>query len=179
MIQFSKISTRYAKAIYEYAAENKAETTLYREFRTLAASFLSLPQMRDLLDNPTLEKPKKLAVLQAAAGENISPECLRVLGLIVDNDRVDYAYPIALMYEDIYKKAKNIVSVRLHSASPISDEARKALERLVAQNNQEVDFENRTNERMIGGFVLEIEDLRLDASVSSQLNDIKLGLLRR
>jgi len=25
MIQFSKISTRYAKAIYEYAAENKAE----------------------------------------------------------------------------------------------------------------------------------------------------------
>ena len=64
MIQFSKISTRYAKAIYEYAAENKAETTLYREFRTLAASFLSLPQMRDLLDNPTLEKPKKLAVLR-------------------------------------------------------------------------------------------------------------------
>ena len=60
MIQFSKISTRYAKAIYEYAAENKAETTLYREFQTLAASFLSLPQMRDLLDNPTLEKPKKL-----------------------------------------------------------------------------------------------------------------------
>ena len=141
MIQFSKISTRYAKAIYEYAAENKAETTLYREFRTLAASFLSLPQMRDLLDNPTLEKPKKLAVLQAAAGENISPECLRVLQLIVDNDRVDSAYPIALMYEDIYK--------------------------------------NRTDERMIGGFVLEIEDLRLDASVSSQLNDIKLGLLRR
>ena len=109
MIQFSKISTRYAKAIYEYAAENKAETTLYREFQTLAASFLSLPQMRDLLDNPTLEKPKKLAVLQAAAGENISPECLRVLQLIVGNDRVDYAYPIALMYEDIYKKAKNIV----------------------------------------------------------------------
>ena len=71
------------------------------------------------------------------------------------------------------------MSVRLHSASPISDEARKALERLVAQNNQEVDFENRTDERMIGGFVLEIEDLRLDASVSSQLNDIKLGLLRR
>ena len=102
-----------------------------------------------------------------------------MLQLIVDNDRVDYAYPIALMYEDIYKKAKNIVSVRLHSASPISDEARKALERLVAQNNQEVDFENRTDERMIGGFVLEIEDLRLDASVSSQLNDIKLGLLRR
>ena len=123
MIQFSKISTRYAKAIYEYAAENKAETTLYREFQTLAASFLSLLQMRDLLDNPTLEKPKKLAVLQAAAGENISPECLRVLQLIVDNDRVDYAYPIALMYEDVYKKAKNIVSVRLHSASPISDEA--------------------------------------------------------
>lgn len=179
MIQFSKISTRYAKAIYEYAAENKAETTLYREFQTLAASFLSLPQMRDLLDNPTLEKSKKLAVLQAAVGENISPECLRVLQLIVDNDRVDYAYPIALMYEDIYKKAKNIVSVRLHSASPISDGARKALERLVAQNNQEVDFENRTDERMIGGFVLEIEDLRLDASVSSQLNDIKLGLLRR
>ena len=104
---------------------------------------------------------------------------LFVLKLIVYNDRVDYAYPIALMYEDIYKKTKNIVSVRLHSASPISDEARKALERLVAQNNQEVDFENRTDERMIGGVVLEIEDLRLDASVSSQLNDIKLGLLRR
>ena len=77
------------------------------------------------------------------------------------------------------QKSHVLVSVRLHSASPISDEARKALERLVAQNNQEVDFENRTDERMIGGFVLEIEDLRLDASVSSQLNDIKLGLLRR
>lgn len=174
----SKISTRYAKAIYEYASENGGEERLYAEFSTLVAHFVTLPQMKGLLDNPTVEKSKKLSVLIAAAGEDISPVCRCVLELIVNNDRVDYVYSIALMYEKIYKRAKNIVSVKLHSTTPIDDSTRKALEGLIAKEGQSIEFVGRTDESLIGGFVLEIEDQRLDASISSQLNEIRLELLR-
>lgn len=177
-MELCKISTRYAKAIYEYAAQKGDEYILYKELQTLALHFAELPYMKTLLDNPTIEKAQKLAVLKTAAGENISDTCLNVLELIVNNDRVDYTYSIALMYEKIYKTAKNILSVKLQSVKPIEDNARNALVNLIARNNETVEFINQTDDNLIGGFVLEIEDKRLDASVRNQLNEIRLELIK-
>lgn len=177
-MELCKISTRYAKAIYEYAAQKGDEYILYKELQTLALHFAELPYMKTLLDNPTIEKAQKLAVLKTAAGETISDTCLNVLGLIVNNDRVDYTYSIALMYEKIYKTAKNILSVKLQSVKPIEDNARNALVNLIARNNETVEFINQTDDTLIGGFVLEIEDKRLDASVRNQLNEIRLELIK-
>lgn len=64
------ISKRYAKALLQYAMENKAEDKVYSEMKQLEAAFAAEPRMRMAMDNPTLTAKDKLDLMKAAVGGN-------------------------------------------------------------------------------------------------------------
>jgi len=97
--------------------------------------------------------------------------------LIVNNGRAHYTSSIALMYDKVYKKAKDSVTLKLITTEPPSDEMKNKLVDLVKKNKEQVDFVAQTDEDIIGGFILEIEDIRLDASIRNQLNQLRLELI--
>jgi len=177
-METGKISNRYARAIFEYAAQKGEENILQNELKTLAAHFFDLPELKRVSEDPTVDKSKKINILQAAAGNSISQSCKDMLKLIVNNDRADYVYSIALMYDKIYRKEKKILLTCLSSVKPIDDKTKQALVNLIVKDNEKVEFLTQIDESLIGGFVLSIEDRRLDASVRNQLNEIKKELLQ-
>jgi len=171
------ISNRYAKAIYQYAAERKEENRLRGEMKMLAEQFFAVPMLTKVLDDPTVSPAVKIDVLSNAAGKDISDSCLQVIRLIVKNGRARFMQSIALMYDKVFRKAKNIVIMKLTTTEPASADMENKLVDLVKYNNDQVDFEAKTDEDIIGGFILEIEDLRLDAGVRNQLNQLRLELI--
>jgi len=171
------ISNRYAKAIFQYALERKEESRLREELKILSEQFVAVPLMRSVLDDPTVTQTEKISVLTTAAGKKISDTYLQVIRLIVKNGRTRYMQSIALMYDKVYRKAKNRVILKLHTTEPASDDVKKKLVKLINKNDEQVDFVAKTDDDIIGGFILEIEDLRLDASVRNQLNQLRLELI--
>ena len=171
------ISSRYAKAIYQYASEHKEENRLYEELKMLLEQFNAVPMLKKVLDDPTVSSAAKANVLTTAAGKEISDTCKQVILLIVENGRAHYMQNIALMYDKVYRKAKKTVIMKLITTDPASAETKKELIDLVIKDkNETVDFAAKTDAGIIGGFILEIEDLRLDASVKNQLNRLRLEL---
>lgn len=71
------ISNRYAKALYQYAAEGQCEKQVYREMMTLADSYLQVPALRKALDNPLLSVAEKTDLLCNACGGKVSPQTKR------------------------------------------------------------------------------------------------------
>jgi F-type H+-transporting ATPase subunit delta len=67
--------------------------------------------------------------------------------------------------------------MKLVTTEPASNEMRNKLVDLVKYKNEQVDFVAETDKDMIGGFILEIDDLRLDASIRNQLNQLRLELI--
>jgi F-type H+-transporting ATPase subunit delta len=63
----------------------------------------------------------------------------------------------------------------LTTAVPVGEDVKMAvLDKLkTARNIQQVDLHTRVDESLIGGFVLEIGDELVDASVAFELNNIK------
>ena len=171
------ISNRYAKAIYQYASERKEEERLRKELKILSDQFLAVPVLLKVLDDPTVSPDVKIDVLTVAAGKEISNTCKQVIRLIVNNGRAHYTSSIALMYDKVYKKAKDSVTLKLITTEPPSDEMKNKLVDLVKKNKEQVDFVAQTDEDIIGGFILEIEDIRLDASIRNQLNQLRLELI--
>jgi len=171
------ISNRYAKAIFQYAVERKEEDRLRGEMRMLAEQFFAVPMLNKVLDDPTVTSAVKIDVLSNAAGKDISDTCKQVIRLIVKNGRARFMQSIALMYDKVFRKAKNIVIMKLTTTEPASADMENKLVDLVKYNNDQVDFEAKTDEDIIGGFILEIEDLRLDAGVRNQLNQLRLELI--
>jgi F-type H+-transporting ATPase subunit delta len=173
------VSTRYAKAIYKFAAARGEETRLDEEMKMLSKQFVALPELNKVLENPIVPSGEKIKLLTVAVGETASETCKNVFRVVVENGRASYMQHIALIYGQVYRKEKNIVLVNLTTVVPPTEEEKKSMVKLISNGRIErVDFATKTNADIIGGFILEVEDLRLDASVKNQLNTMKLELIK-
>ena len=171
------ISTRYARAIYAFAVEKGKETELYEGMRYLATGFSQFPALRGIMSDPTLTAEQKIEVLNTAAGAHANETLQQVIRLAVKNKRSNQIENIALMYDQVYRKTKGIVTVRLTTVDPAEEKMEQALISVIAQvTDKKVEFQSKTDSGIIGGFILEIEDKRLDASVKEQLRIINYEL---
>jgi F-type H+-transporting ATPase subunit delta len=170
------ISHRYAKAFYLFAAERKEEGLLREELKFLSGQFLACPSLQKALDDPTIPSSLKIDLLTTAAGKEISDTCQKVLHLIVKNKRAHYIQSIVLGYDKVYRKAKDMVIMKLVTTEPASIEMKNKLVDLVKKKNEQVEFSANTDADIIGGFILEIDDIRLDACVKNLLNQLRLEL---
>lgn len=171
------ISTRYAKAIYDYAQENGKEEYLYKRLKTLKDNFSRFPLLSEVLKDPTVLSSEKINVLLTACGEPVEDILKNVIHLIVNNERTAYMKSIVWVYDDYYRKAKGIVIANLITVEPASEKIKQDLTRIIAQiENEEVEFRSETDPEILGGFILEIGDKRLNASVKNQLSRLRLDL---
>lgn len=169
-----KISARYAKALYLFAEENGKEGVVYEEMKVVANSFETVPALRDALKNPTVSKEKRKQLLITAAGTQVSDEFKRFVDLAIEHKREEYFQGISLVYQDMYRKKKNIITSTLITAAPIT-EAEEARMRAAVETQVmgTVEFNKSVDPDLIGGFILNVETYQLDASVKSQLRDIR------
>lgn len=173
-----RISARYAKALYEYAADRKKEEVIYEKMKFISDVFLSTPGLTKALDNPRISSKKKKELILSAAGNEVSPEFERFLDLVIKRKREVYFHFMSLIYQDVYRKANNIVIGKLTTAQPIGDQEEERMKAMVAEMTKgEVDFDSEENPNIVGGFILQIGTYQIDASISSQLKKIKESLL--
>jgi len=167
------MSHRYAKAIYQFAAECKEEDQLRKELKFMTEQFLACPSLNKMMSDPTVSPAVKIDLLTTAAGKEISDACSKAIHLIVKNKRAQHMLFIAASYDKVYRKAKNMVIMKLITSEPANSEEKNKLVGLVRKNNNQVEFMTATNPDLIGGFILELEDLRLDASVKNLLSQLR------
>jgi len=172
-----KISNRYARAVYQFAVNQGEETRLFEEMKTLSSQFVALPALKKSLENPTVSYEVKESLLVTASGGKVCETNKKALRMIVGNGRANYMQSIALMYDKVYRQEKNIVRVKLTTVEPASREMEQSLIGLITEDKSEkVDFFAKTDADIIGGFILEVGDFRLDAGVKNQLNQLRLEL---
>ncbi|SBW04778.1 F0F1 ATP synthase subunit delta [uncultured Dysgonomonas sp.] len=168
------ISKRYAKALLQFAIDNKSEDIIFSEMKALAAAFAAEPRLRMAMDNPTLNADDKLALIKASIGGKGSDVFVRFVDLVVKNKREVYLRNIALSYVDLYCESKHINTGKLVTATPVDTaviEKMKSLLQTIKPGT--LDFETSVDPDIEGGFVLYVDTYRLDASVKTQLKRIK------
>ena len=80
---------------------------------------------------------------------------------------------MAHSFVDLYRKQNNLIRARLVTATAPSEQVEGKLRKLVgSQTNGKVEFVSEVDPDLIGGFVLEYDTYRMDASIKSQLNAI-------
>lgn len=83
------VSMRYAKALIEYAKENRAEDTLYKEMKMLSRNLSAFPNLKEALSNPVLNIREKYSLICAAAtgDQGVSRTFSRFITLVLKNNR--------------------------------------------------------------------------------------------
>lgn len=167
------ISIRYARALYKSAVQSKCEDLVYRDMLSIANAYSQVSQLRKTIDNPMLNPESKKAVLSAAAGEGANELTLRFFDLVLTEGRETVMQLIAASYITLYRKQKNIIHGKLITAAAVSQTTEQNVRQMVEKRtNGTVEFLTEVNPDIIGGFILEYDTYRLDASVQSQLRSI-------
>lgn len=147
------VSSRYAKALMEFASLRGKSEEVFRDVVALDKALADTTQMKNCV---------------AACCD----ETHTFLNLVIRNDRVSYLKFILPAYISMYRKANGITSAQLKTASP-SPKLEQQLNGLLASlGYTKVDFETEVDPDILGGFVLRIDDKRLDASLATQLRSI-------
>lgn len=167
------ISVRYARALLKGALAEKQEDELYKEMQILYKSYLEVLELRTTIDNPMLAKEKKQKVLEIACGDNITNLTKRFIDLVLKKDREFALQFMAASYITLYRKFKNITRGKLITAADVSLETVEKMKRMVENRTRgTVEFNTEVDKELIGGFVLEYDDYRMNASVKSKLRRI-------
>jgi F-type H+-transporting ATPase subunit delta len=171
----------------------------------LGRSFAEYPALNPTIGNPFVGDDKKIALLVAAANLSAtadttkaakksdsaktaepkeSPEATAYedfLKLLRQNQRLAMAGSIARAYCDIYRKENRIYRVRIISAQPLEAAEQQRLEKLIAGHLKggKSEFTFATDSELIGGFTVDIDNERLDASVKNELKQLRLKLLKQ
>ena len=167
------ISVRYARALLKSATEAKIEDAVYTEMQQLAKSYVEVPQLRFTIDNPMLSKDKKEALLLTAVGEKPSDLTKTFIQLVLREDRERVMQFIANSYVTLYRQQKNVIRGRLITAAAVTPATEQKMRQMVeGKTNGTVEFESEVDPDIIGGFILEYDTYRMDASVKTKLNSI-------
>ena len=174
------IPHRYAKALYKYALESKSAGRVYDEMKNVIASFQTNPGLAKVLSNPFVDTADKERLLLAAAGNDPGDDYRRFVRLILEHKREEFAYLMAYAYRDIYRKANNISQVKISTAVKLGDDEMKKLHEVVEKAFSDTTFEytEEVNPDLIGGFVIDVDSTRMDASISNELEQLRQNLIR-
>ena len=151
----------------------------------LANSFKEFPVLKKALANPQVDSKERKQLVLSAAGNESSPgssEFSKFIDLVIERKRESYFQTISLVFQDLYRKEKNIVIGKLTTAVETSDQVKEKMKELVAEIAQipsdgKVEFVSEVDPKIIGGFQLQVESQLLDASVATQLQSIKKTLM--
>lgn len=167
------ISIRYARALLKRSIQAGYDEKVYNDMAALAKSFADVPKLRHTINDPTLNQETKKQLLITACGPDINPVTRRFVDLIIKEGRETVMVFIASSYITLYRKQKNIIHGKLITATTVSPDTEQKMRQIV-QNRAKgtVEFLTEVNPDIIGGFILEYDTYRLDASVQSQLRDI-------
>lgn len=173
------ISMRYAKALLKFAAEHKEEECVYAEMGNVTAAFAKVEALQHALLNPVLTDAQREQLLATAAGseKDLTATTRRFIHLVVTKGRADMMQLIARSYGTLYRRERHIVEGSLTVPVSLTPELTERLRSIVEKRTDcRVDFSVKEDKELLGGFVLQYDTYRLDASVKTQLQKMKREL---
>lgn len=170
-----KISVRYARALLNTANQLQCGTAVYEGLARLAENYsLASAQFYEALSNPMVNDDEKLKLLLAATGEPVHPCLHDFFRFLIEKKRENKIHLIALEYQEMYRQENHLLRADVTTAAPPDDKTLSHLVEFVKQNfHCEVEMHVKVDPSLIGGFTLDIEHERLDASIAGQLQQIK------
>ncbi len=169
-----RLAARYAKALLDLAVEQGQLEQVFADMQWLQAATKQSRDLLNLLRSPITKSELKTKAINAVLQGKVSTLTQRFVDLLISKNREAVLPEIAPAFVDQYKQHKNIHTAVLTTAVPVSDAIKNTI---IAKVKQESGFNNielveKVDPSIIGGFVLELGDKQVDASIVYDLKTL-------
>jgi len=138
-------------------------------------AYVANRDLRNNLDNPTLEIAAKLSLLDGVLPDDVPEELRNFLGVLLTNN--DFGMVDAILQSlnrVLSEEAGGPLQAEVVSAVPLTNEERVKLEAtLVERFGSALEFSYQVKPEILGGLVVQVGDKLIDDSVRSRLNALR------
>ncbi|TSJ80841.1 MAG: ATP synthase F1 subunit delta [Candidatus Cardinium sp.] len=175
MLKKKKIAQRYASVFLAQAIQNGTLTTINSDLSFLQNQFKDHPILDNLLNNPTIPRCEKQQLLQKICSQNLSPMVWKFLEIIIDQHQIGLLKEILTAFSIAYRHHIGIQSATLITAVALPEALTKKLIEEVKKwvPCKEVLLKQQIDPSIIGGYILEMDALKLDRSIKYDLHALQ------
>lgn len=171
----------YARALHEVARERNQTEAVWRELEAVAELIARTPELRGVFARPWVSAAAKGDVaLELANRLGLSALARDFVALVARQGRADHLEAIAAVYRDLVDADLGRVRARVRTAVPLTETERQQLQQGLgrALDGRQVLLEEAVDDRLLGGFVAEVDSFIVDGSLDAQLARLRERLAR-
>jgi F-type H+-transporting ATPase subunit delta len=174
-MQSPRLAGRYAKSLIDLAQERGELELVYADMQYLQQVVSQSREFVVLIKSPVIKADKKNAILEAVSKGKVSEMTMGFNRLLVSKGRESSLPEIVNAFIEQYNVIKGIHKVKLTTAVEPSEELKKSIMRkmVVEAGLGKVELETKVDPSIVGGFILEFNNNKVDASISRDLRDIR------
>lgn len=173
-MQNPRLASRYAKSLIDLAIEKGQLEQVFADMQLMQQVCKGNRDFVNLLRSPIVKADTKIKIIKAITTGKITELTDRFITLLIRKTRESNLPEIIAAFISQYKAHKNIHTVKLTTAAPVSDAVKTAILEQVKKSGgfDTLELDEKVDENIIGGFVLQVGDKLIDASIAYDLKAI-------
>ncbi len=174
----SLVSKNYCDALFALGQEDQKLDIFKEQLNIVADSVKNDIDFKSVMVHPKINKEEKKNIIESVFGKQLDHMLLNFLKLLIDKGRFSKLEEICKEFNKEYNKFNNIQVVYVKSATKLKDsEVQKLKETLETKLNKKVEFVLTTDESLLAGIRIKINDQIIDNSADGRLQRLKHAVL--
>jgi F-type H+-transporting ATPase subunit delta len=168
-----EIARVYAEALFDVARDKDKLDEIHDELGQVTDAIAENRDLQVFMFSPYFSSSEK----REGIGRVISggdSELVNFLELLAEKHRMPVIFRIRRRFDEMWAREKRRLAVRLTSAVELSPDVVKEVgKQIEQQTGQTIELESDVNEDILGGIVLQVGNMVLDASVRNKLERLR------
>ncbi|AGA59873.1 MAG: F0F1 ATP synthase subunit delta [Thermobacillus sp.] len=174
----SVAAKRYAKALYEAAAQQDLVWDVEQQLKALVDALEQTPEFKAFLGSPNIETSRKISVLEEALAGKTSDLLTRFIRLLIERGRQADLPGVYRAYARIAGDASGQARAIVYTAKPLGEAELAAIaEQFGKVTGKTIRAEQEVDPSLIGGVMVRIGDRLYDGSLSGKLARLEKALI--
>lgn len=167
------VSRVYAEALFEVGRDKGKLDSLQQQLGEVADAVDRNRDLQVFFFSPYLSSAEKQEGI-ARAISGAEPELVNFLELLVDKHRMTEIFRIRREFDEFWKHENRRIDVTVTSAVELDPSVvEKIGQEVERQTGEKVDLSSRVDNDILGGIVLQVGNMVLDASIRSRLEKLR------
>jgi len=174
----SKISVRYAKALFSLSRETNTLDVLKKDMEMLLQCISEVPDLQYIIQSPVIKSGEKIRLFSEVFKNSFSELSFSFISMVLENKREEFLAGMARYFLELLRTEQGVQSAMLTTAISVDDDTRRSVLQLISKKfNTKAELKEVVDTSIIGGFILQVGDQQLDSSISGKLKRIKKELI--
>jgi len=174
----TRAASRYVRSLLTLAVEKGVLEEVHQDMLLFAKTCAENRSFALMLRNPIVKHEKKREILQQMFKGKVNEMTMAILDILTRKNREPLLPTIAEDFHTAYNIYNGIGKANVTTAVPLDAGMKAEFEAMVKQisKRDKVELTATVDKDMIGGFILNVGDRQIDASVKNKLKALKVKL---